>query len=93
MDEKSDVEVHRIHVRKILTFLREQKLFVNLKKCTFAANTVPLPGCIAGKNGVRSDPEKIKATDDWPVQVDVKGLRKFLGLASYLHKNSSNSLR
>ena len=43
-----------------------------------------------GKNGVRPDPEKIRAIKDWPVPVDVKGLRKFLGLAAYLHKYSRN---
>uniref|UniRef100_A0AAV1U9W3 Reverse transcriptase domain-containing protein n=1 Tax=Peronospora matthiolae TaxID=2874970 RepID=A0AAV1U9W3_9STRA len=64
-DGKTDVEVHRIHVRKVLTLVREHKLFANLKKCIFAANEIPLLGCIVGKNGVRSDPEKIKAISDW----------------------------
>uniref|UniRef100_A0AAV1TFX9 Reverse transcriptase domain-containing protein n=1 Tax=Peronospora matthiolae TaxID=2874970 RepID=A0AAV1TFX9_9STRA len=87
-DGKTDVEVHRIHVRKVLTLVREHKVFANLKKCIFEANEIPLLGCIVGKNGVRPDPEKIKAIGDWPVPVDVKGLRKFLGLAAYLHKHS-----
>ena len=43
-----------------------------------------------GKNGVRLNPEKIKAIIAWPVPVDVKGLRKFLGLAAYLHNYSRN---
>ena len=43
-----------------------------------------------GKHVVRPDPEKIKAITDGPVLVDVKRLRKFLGLAAYLHKYSSN---
>ena len=38
----------------------------------------------------RPDPEKVKAITDWPVPVDVKGLRKFLGLAAYLRKYSRN---
>uniref|UniRef100_A0AAV1T8F7 Reverse transcriptase/retrotransposon-derived protein RNase H-like domain-containing protein n=1 Tax=Peronospora matthiolae TaxID=2874970 RepID=A0AAV1T8F7_9STRA len=90
MDGKTDVEAHRIHVRKVLTLMREHKLFENLKKCIFAANELPLLGCIVGKNGVRPDPEKIKAISDWPVPVDVKGLQKFLGLAAYLRKYSRN---
>ena len=32
----------------------------------------------------------IKAITDWPVPVNVKGLRKILGLAAYLHKYSRN---
>uniref|UniRef100_A0AAV1TN93 Reverse transcriptase n=1 Tax=Peronospora matthiolae TaxID=2874970 RepID=A0AAV1TN93_9STRA len=90
MDGKTDVEVHKVHVRKILTLMREQKFFVNLKECKFAANKIPLLGCIVGKNGVRPDPEKIQEISDWSVSVDVKGLRKFLGLAAYLHKYSRN---
>uniref|UniRef100_A0AAV1TKP5 Reverse transcriptase domain-containing protein n=1 Tax=Peronospora matthiolae TaxID=2874970 RepID=A0AAV1TKP5_9STRA len=82
MDENTDVGVHRIHVRKVLVLMREHKLFANLRKCIFAANVIPLLGCIVGKNGVRPDPETIKAISDWPVTVDVKGLRKFLGLAA-----------
>uniref|UniRef100_A0AAV1UUJ5 Reverse transcriptase domain-containing protein n=1 Tax=Peronospora matthiolae TaxID=2874970 RepID=A0AAV1UUJ5_9STRA len=90
MDGKTDVEVYRIHVWKVLTLMREHNLFANLKKCIFAANEMPLLGCIEGKNGVRPDPEKIKAISDWPVPFDGKGLQKYLGLAAYLHKCSRN---
>uniref|UniRef100_A0AAV1TCK7 Reverse transcriptase domain-containing protein n=1 Tax=Peronospora matthiolae TaxID=2874970 RepID=A0AAV1TCK7_9STRA len=90
MDEKSDVEVHIIHFRKVLTLLREQKLFANLKKCIFTANKISLPGSIVGKISVRPDPEKTKAISDWPVPVDVKVRRKSLDLAVHLHKYSRN---
>ena len=90
MDGQTDVEVHRLHVRKILTLMREHKLYANLKKCIFTASEMPLLGCIVGKHGVQPDPEKIKAITDWAVPTDVKGLRKFLGLAAYLHQYSRN---
>ncbi|CAI5726382.1 unnamed protein product [Peronospora effusa] len=90
MDGKTDVEVHRLHVRKVLTLMREHKLYANLKKCIFAASEIPLLGCIVGKNGVRPDPEKIKAITDLPVPVDVKSLKQFFGVAAYLHKYSRN---
>ena len=35
-------------------------------------------------------PKKIKAITDWHVPVDVRGLRKFLELAVYVHKYSRN---
>uniref|UniRef100_A0AAV1U4G3 Reverse transcriptase domain-containing protein n=1 Tax=Peronospora matthiolae TaxID=2874970 RepID=A0AAV1U4G3_9STRA len=85
MDGKYDVEVHRYLVRQVLTIMRKHQLHASLKKCIYAASEIPLLGCIVGKNGVRPDPEKIKAITDCPVPVDVKGLRKFLGLAAYLH--------
>ena len=49
IDGQTDVEVHRRHVRKVLTLMREHKLYANLKKCIFAANEIPLLGCIVGK--------------------------------------------
>ena len=64
MDGQTDVEVHRLHVRKVLTMMRKHKLYANLKKCIFAASEILLLECIVGKHGVRPDPEKIKAITD-----------------------------
>ena len=88
MGGKTDVEAQRIHACQVLQLMRKHKLYANVKRCIFAASEIPLLGCIVGKHGVRPDPEKIKAITDWPVPVDVKGLRKFLRQAAYLHKYS-----
>ena len=93
MDGKTDVKAHRTHVRQVLTLMRKHKLYANLKKCIFAASEILLLGGIVGKHGVRPDPEKIKAIIDWPVPVDVKGLRTFLGLAAYLQITPAIMLR
>ncbi|KAI9922811.1 hypothetical protein PsorP6_000440 [Peronosclerospora sorghi] len=70
--------------------MRKHKLYLNLKKCTFGAPEIPVLGCFVGKNGVRPDPEKIRVIVEWPKPNNVKELRKFLGLATYLHKYSCN---
>ena len=90
MNGKTDVEVHRTHARQVLQLMRKHQLYAILKKCIFAAREIPLIGCIVGKHDVRPDTETIKAITDWPVRFDVKGLRKFLGLAACLHKYSRN---
>ena len=74
MDGKTDLEVHRTHVRQVLTLMRNHKLYANLKKCIFAASKIPLLGYIVGKQAIRPDPETIKAITNWPVPVDVKEL-------------------
>ncbi|GMF46009.1 unnamed protein product [Phytophthora fragariaefolia] len=51
---------------------------------------IPFLGCCFGKDGVRADPEKVCAIAQWPVPVSQKDLRKWLGLANYLHKYSAN---
>ncbi|KAF1318686.1 reverse transcriptase, partial [Globisporangium splendens] len=88
--EKSDVGVHLDHLRQVFQVMRENKLYANLKKCIFFAPEIPVLGCFVGKHGVRVDPEKVKAIDDWPVPQNVKQLRQWLGLANYLHKYTRN---
>ncbi|KAF1314578.1 reverse transcriptase, partial [Globisporangium splendens] len=72
--EKSDVDVHLDHLRQVFQVMRENKLYANLKKCIFFAPEIPVLGCFVGKHGVRVDPEKVKAIDDWPVPQNVKQL-------------------
>ncbi|KAF1314429.1 Pol protein, partial [Globisporangium splendens] len=86
----SAVDVHKRHLRSVLQCLRDNSLYCNLKKCIFGASEIPILGCYVGKAGVRADPEKIEAIADWPIPKNAKDLRKWLGLANYLHKYSHN---
>uniref|UniRef100_H3H592 Reverse transcriptase domain-containing protein n=1 Tax=Phytophthora ramorum TaxID=164328 RepID=H3H592_PHYRM len=87
---KSDVEMHTEHLRKLLELMRKHKLYANLKKCIFGATEIPVLGCLVGKNGVRPDPGKVRVINEWPTPSNVKELRQFLGLATYLCKDVSN---
>ncbi|KAF1313467.1 reverse transcriptase, partial [Globisporangium splendens] len=90
LGKKKDVDVHLEHLRQFFQVMRENKLYANLKKCVFFVPEIPVLGCFVGKNGVRADPEKAKAVDDWPTLQNVKQLRQWLGLANYLHKYTRN---
>ncbi|CAL2270714.1 unnamed protein product [Prunus armeniaca] len=59
-------EEHLVHLRQVLDVLRENKLYVNLKKCTFCTNKLLFLGFVVGENGIQVDDEKIKAILDWP---------------------------
>ncbi|KAG4038252.1 hypothetical protein PC123_g26183 [Phytophthora cactorum] len=83
-------EVHKERLRKLLGLTRKHKLYANLKKCIFGASEIPILGCLVGKNGVRPDPEKVRVINEWPTLSNVKELRQFLGLATYLHKYVEN---
>ncbi|KAG2908902.1 hypothetical protein PC118_g22402 [Phytophthora cactorum] len=87
---KTDVEVHKEHLRKLLGLMRKHKLYANLKKCIFRASEIPILGCLVGKNSVRPDPEKVRVISEWPTLSNVKELRQFLGLATYLFKYVEN---
>ncbi|KAG2977106.1 hypothetical protein PC119_g21998 [Phytophthora cactorum] len=87
---KSDVENHVDHLRAVLECMHTNKLYGNLNKCVFGAEEIPFLGCFIGKRGLRADPAKVKAIVEWPVTKNQKNLRKWLGLANYLHKYSAN---
>ena len=87
---KTDVEAHIEHLRAVLECMRTNKLYANADKCVFGAEEIPFLGCFIGKRGLRADPAKVKAIVDWPVPSNQKDLRKWLGLANYLHKYSDN---
>ncbi|POM61335.1 hypothetical protein PHPALM_29665, partial [Phytophthora palmivora] len=48
---KTDIEMHRVHLRQLLELMRKHKLYANLKKCIFGASEIPVLGCLLGKNG------------------------------------------
>ncbi|KAG2974655.1 hypothetical protein PC120_g25964 [Phytophthora cactorum] len=87
---KTDVEMHKEHLRKFLGLMRKHKLYANLNKCIFGVSEIPILGCLVGKNGVRSDPEKVRVISEWSTLSNVKELRQFLGLATYLCKYVEN---
>ncbi|KAG3049984.1 hypothetical protein PC122_g23379 [Phytophthora cactorum] len=87
---KSDLENHVEHLRAVLECMRTNKLYGNLDKCVFGAEEIPFRGCFIGKQGLRADPAKVKTIVEWQVPKNRKDLRKWLGLANYLHKYSAN---
>ncbi|GFW91617.1 retrovirus-related Pol polyprotein from transposon 297 [Trichonephila clavipes] len=55
-------EDHLIRLRFVLKCLQEAGLKLNSKKCLFAAQEVKILGHLVSSNGVRPDPDKIKAS-------------------------------
>ncbi|POM70073.1 Reverse transcriptase, partial [Phytophthora palmivora] len=83
------MEVHLKHLRRVFEVMRANKLYANIDKCVFAAEGIKVLGCFVGRVGVRADPGKVKAIAAWLTPRSQKDLRKWLGLASYLHKYSA----
>ncbi|KAG4050123.1 hypothetical protein PC123_g14632 [Phytophthora cactorum] len=88
-DGKTAMEVHLGHLRRVLEVMRANKLYANIDKCIFASPEIKVLGCFVSNVGVRADPEKAKAVAAWPTPRSQKDLRKWLGLANYLHKYSA----
>jgi hypothetical protein len=81
---------HLTHVDKVLHLLSKHQLFLKQSKCAFGASEVKYLGHIVGKAGVRVDPKKIEAMQDWPRPKTLKSLHGFLGLTGYYRKFVKN---
>jgi hypothetical protein len=79
-------EDHVQHVDKVLQLLKEQQLYAKPSKCFFGVKEVEYLGHIVSHEGVKVDPNKIKAMMDWPIPKTLKNLRGFLGLTGYYRK-------
>jgi hypothetical protein len=81
---------HLAHVDRVLHLLSQHQLFLKQSKCSFGALKVEYLGHIVGKAGVRVDPKKIEAMQDWPRPKTLKILHGFLGLIGYYRKFVKN---
>lgn len=66
--------------------MRSEHLFLKRSKCTFGATTIEYLGHLISADGVRTDPKKIQAIQNWPTPGNQKQLRSFLGLANYYRR-------
>ena len=74
-----------MHIHKVLEKLREEKLLINKKKCSFLKELVYL-GFVVSIEGLKMDPQKVKAILEWPTPRSVTDVRSFHGLDSFYKK-------
>ncbi|KAE8726150.1 Detected protein of unknown function [Hibiscus syriacus] len=83
-------EEHSSHLTNVLQILREKKLYAKLSKCEFWLNEVTFLGHVISAEGIRVDPQKIKAIMDWEIPKNVSEVRSFLVLAGYYRRFVKN---
>uniref|UniRef100_A0A2N9FHU8 RNA-directed DNA polymerase n=1 Tax=Fagus sylvatica TaxID=28930 RepID=A0A2N9FHU8_FAGSY len=77
------LDEHIDHLHCVLTVLRKEKLYANLKKCSFYLDKVVFLGFVVGAKGIAVDEEKVKAIKEWPTPKSITEVRSFHGLASF----------
>ena len=68
------------HLKTVLNVLLSHQLYVKRFKCVFGSFEVDYLGHIISGEGVKVDPKKTVAMQQWPVPTTVKVLRGFLGV-------------
>jgi hypothetical protein len=77
---------HMEHLRTVLEILKENQFYAKPTKCHFGMKEVKFLGHIVGSGGIRPDPAKVQAVQEWPRPKDVQQVRQFLGLTNYFRK-------
>ena len=81
-----NLEEHVVHLKSVLDVLRKEKLFANLKKCTFCTDKLVFLGFVVSAKGIEVDEEKVKAIQEWPSPTTISQVRSFHGLASFYRR-------
>ena len=68
------------HLRLVLAKLRKHKLYAKRSKCKFAMRQVQFLGHVVDAAGETPGPAQLRVIQDWPVPLNSKQLRQFLGL-------------
>ena len=77
------------HDKRLMAALRrceEINLTLNKDKCFFSLPEVSYIGHILNSDGVKPDPEKVRAVKEMPPPTDKKGIERILGTINYLAK-------
>ena len=81
-DEKSHLE----HLRIVMKRLKENKLYVSPKKCSFFKKEISFLGMIVGQSGIQVNPEKVQILNDWPKPKTLTDVRSFMGLLQFFRR-------
>ena len=66
--------------------LLSNQLYAKKSKCVLRCSEVEYLGHIIFGDGVKADPKKTMAMQQWPIPTTLKALRGFLGLTGYYRK-------
>jgi len=79
-------DAHLLHLEKVFKRLKEANVRLKPSKCYFVQSKVDYLGHVVSAEGLRPNPNKIKAVQEFPVPVNSTGVKAFLGLCNYYRR-------
>ncbi|KAB0793022.1 hypothetical protein PPYR_12642 [Photinus pyralis] len=80
------LENHNIRLKEVFQRLADHNLKIEPDKCEFLRKEVSYLGHIITDEGVKPDPNKVKAVMNYPILKTHKDIKAFLGLAGYYRR-------
>ena len=66
--------------------MREAELQLDISKSEFHVQEVVFLGLLVGKDGIRMDPKKIEAIQEWKTPRSMRDVQPFVGFANFYRR-------
>lgn len=86
----SSLQDHNMKLKEVFDRLSQHNLKLQPDKCEFLKKEVMYLGHLITQNGVKPDPKKIEAIQNYPIPKTPKDIKAFLGLAGYYRRFIEN---
>ena len=75
---------HLRHLHHVLRKLQQEKLIINLQKCTCMKEELVYLGFVISREGLKMDQEKVKEILEWPSPKNISEVRSFLDYQAFI---------
>lgn len=86
----ASLEEHLQNLQEVFDRLIAYNLKIQLDKCEFLKRETEFLGHVITPEGVKPDPEKVKAILEWPTPKTCKEIKQFIGFCSYYRRFIKN---
>ena len=74
---------HQTHVQKVFAAFQKVRLQADINKCEFHVTKISYLGLIISIKGIRIDPKKVEAIQNWETPTCVRDVKIFIGFANF----------
>ncbi|GJP46357.1 hypothetical protein CLOM_g5654, partial [Closterium sp. NIES-68] len=83
-------EQHLKDLEAVFQRLQQHRLITKGSKCEFLKQELEFLGHVISTEGIRIDPKKLRAIQEWKPPTDLQQLQSFLGFVNYMRRFISN---